>query len=67
MTEVDIKTIFTSQPHLPTKPLLLAVKRGNIGTLTADMENFNIQEIARKYSDKKLNVPTYFTKGRFQL
>lgn len=48
MTEVDLKTIFSPYPHLPTKPILLAVKRGNIGALKADMENFDIKEIARK-------------------
>jgi len=49
MTEVDVKLIFSSYPTLPTKPLLLAVKRGNVATLAADMKDFKVQEIARKF------------------
>jgi len=58
MTEVDVKITFSSYPHLPTKPLLLAVKRGMVGSLAADMQNFIVQEIARKYnwnSDRHCN------------
>lgn len=48
MTEVDVKMIFSSYPTLPTKPLLLSVKRGSVGTLSADMKDFKVEEIARK-------------------